>query len=123
MFMLHIEFPTPLNFTRKKCFLGVFSKILTRKSSSKTIKNDSHVGDVMICGSLSVGEFSAGAGKPKRYRRINSHNGAESFREAPSHLLATYHSYTLIYRELLEEGYFTRPAYTFRIENRIPIRA
>ena len=51
MFMLHIEFLTPLNFVGEKCIGGseISSKISPRASSSKTIRGDLQVNDVMVC--------------------------------------------------------------------------
>ena len=51
MFMLNVEFTTPVNFVCKKCVdaSGISSKLFVRKSSAKTILNDSAVGDVIVC--------------------------------------------------------------------------
>ena len=51
MYMLNIEFPTPINFVCKECVdvSGISSKLPTRKSSSKTILNDLTVSDVIVC--------------------------------------------------------------------------
>ena len=42
MYMLNIEFPTPINFVCKECVdvSGISSKLPTRKSSTKTILKD-----------------------------------------------------------------------------------
>ena len=51
MFMLHLEFPTPLNYVCEK-FIGeseIPPEIFTRNSSAKTIREDLHVNDVMVC--------------------------------------------------------------------------
>ena len=51
MFMMFIEFPTPLNSICKKCFgkSEMPAKIFTSKPSLKNIRNDLHANDIMIC--------------------------------------------------------------------------
>ena len=74
--MLHVDFPTPLNFVCKKCIgqSGISSEIYTRKSSATTIRGDLQVGDVMVCEKSPRVEFWINSRNTKRYSCINRRN-------------------------------------------------